>query len=228
MKNKSFPPKMDKFILSMIVFSVLVLVLDALFANKLSSSPPAVSKEEARSILAVKNDDWVKGPEEASITLIEYLDFECEACRAYYPITKQLKEEYKDKIRFIVRYFPLPGHKNSMTSALAVEAAGKQNKFWEMHNVLYERQKDWGEKAVSDPSIFETYAKQIGLDMDKYKNDISNKELRDRIDRDKNSGISLGIQGTPTFFINGERIPNPKGYEDFKSIVDGLMPENNK
>lgn len=224
MNIKNLTPNLDKFVLGTIIVSVLIIILGVFFVSK-TSNPPSVNKEETKNILTVRNDDWVKGPAEATITLIEYLDFECEACRAYYPTVKQLKEEYKDNIRFVVRYFPLPGHKNSMTSALAVEAAGKQGKFWEMHDVLYENQKDWGEKAVSDPGVFEAYAKQIGLDMDKYKNDVNNNELKERINRDKNSGITLGVQGTPTFFINGERIPNPKGYEDFKSIIDGLMPE---
>jgi len=216
----------DKFVLSIGIFTILVLVVGIFIVSKTSTTTQVASKEQSQEILTVKNDDWVKGEESALLTIIEYLDFECEACRVYYPITKQLKEEYKDKVRFVVRYFPLPGHKNSMTSALAVEAAGKQGKFWEMHDILYEKQKEWGEKFVADPSIFEEYAKQIGLDMEKYKSDINTQEVKDRINRDKEEAVSLGIQGTPTFFINGERIPNPKGYEDFKSIIDGLMPKS--
>lgn len=213
-----------KLFAGVVAFSVLVLSVGIFFINKTQSSTATVGKEQAQEIMAVKNDDWVKGPENAPITIVEYLDFECEACRVYYQITKQLKGEYKDKIRFVVRYFPLPGHKNSVPSALAVEAAGKQGKFWEMHDILYENQKDWGEKQIANPEIFVEYAKQIGLDMEKYKKDISAQETKDRINRDKNSATSLGIQGTPTFFINGEKIPNPKGYDDFKSLIDGLMP----
>lgn len=215
---------MDKFLLGIVIVSVLILVLGVFFVSRSSSISPEASKGQTQEILLVKSDDWSKGPMEAPITIVEYLDFECEACKAYYSVTKQLNEEYKDKIRFVVRYFPLPGHKNSMNSAMAVEAAGKQGKFWEMHDVLYENQEDWGEKAVSDPGIFEEYAKQVGLDMEKYNVDIKTQEIKDRINRDKSSGNSLGIQGTPTFFINGERIPNPKGYEDFKNLIDGLMP----
>lgn len=214
----------DKFVLGIFISTVVLIVGAAFLLTKPPSVPSQADKQKSADLLAIKADDWVKGPAEAPITLVEYLDFECEACRAYYPTVKQLKEEYKDNIRFVVRYFPLPGHKNSMTSALAVEAAGKQGKFWEMHDVLYENQRSWGEKGKADPKVFEEYAKQIGLDIEKYKNDVTSNELKDRVNRDKNSGISLGVQGTPTFFINGERIPNPKGYEDFKSIIDGLMP----
>lgn len=205
------------------IFSVLILVVGMFFINK-TSSTPTVNKELTKEILTVKNDDWVKGSADAPITVVEYLDFECEACRVYHTIIKQLSEEYKDKIRFVVRYFPLPGHKNSMTSAIAAEATGKQGKFWEMYDVLYEKQKDWGEKQAADSSLFDVYATQIGLDVNKYKSDIKSQDIKDRINRDKESAISLEIQGTPTFFINGEKIPNPKGYEDFKSIIDGLMP----
>lgn len=205
------------------IFSVLILVVGMFFINK-TTSTPTINKELTKEILTVKNDDWVNGSVDAPITIVEYLDFECEACRVYYQITKQLKEEYKDKIRFVVRYYPLPNHKNSMTSAQAVESAGKQGKFWEMHDILYENQATWGEKPTATPSVFEEYAKQIGLDIDKYKNDVNSSEVKDRINRDKVDAERLGIQGTPTFFINGERIPNPKGYEDFKSLIDGLMP----
>ena len=115
------------------------------------SNKPETSTDE---ILSVVSDDWVKGNKDAPITIVEYLDFECEACGAYYPVVKRLSEEYKDEVKFVVRYFPLPGHKNSMTSALAVEAAGKQGKYWEMHNILFENQRDWGEKQIPDPKIF--------------------------------------------------------------------------
>jgi protein-disulfide isomerase len=205
------------------IFSVLILVVGMFFINK-TSSTSTINKEQAKEILTVKNDDWIKGPNTAPIIIVEYLDFECEACRVYYPITKRLKEEYIDKVSFVVRYFPLPGHKNSMASAMAAEAAGKQGKFWEMHDILYDNQKTWGEKQAADPALFVEYAKQIGLDMEKYKNDIVTQEIKDRINRDKNEANSLGIQGTPTFYINGEKIPNPKGYDDFKSLIDGLMP----
>lgn len=226
MKQLQYSSFEKKVFAGVIFFSVLIFAIAVFFINKTQSSTSIVGKEQAKEILAVKSDDWVKGNPDALVTVVEYLDFECEACQLYYQITKQLKEEYKDKVRFVVRYFPLPGHKNSMTSAVAVEAAGKQEKFWEMHDKLYDTQKDWGEKQVATPSVFEDYAKQVGLDMEKYKNDANSSEVRDRINRDKSSASSLGIQGTPTFFINGEKIPNPKGYEDFKSLIDGLMPNS--
>ena len=189
------------------------------------SNKPATPTNE---ILSVVSDDWVKGNKDAPITIVEYLDFECEACGAYYPVIKRLSEEYKDEVRFVVRYFPLPGHKNSMTSALAVEAAGKQGKYWEMHNTLFENQRDWGEKQRPDPKIFENYARQIGLDMNQYEKDIISQEVKSRIERDRKSGQKLNIQGTPSFFLNGKKIENPRGYEDFKTLIQSAISKANK
>lgn len=170
-------------------------------------------------------DDWIKGNEDAQVTLVEYLDFECEACGAYYPVVKRLSEEFGAEVKFVNKYFPLPGHKNSMTSALAVEAAGRQGKYWEMHNILFENQRDWGEKQAPDPKIFENYARKIGLDMDKYKNDIASQELKDRIERDRKEGQKLGLSGTPSFYLNGKKIENPRGYEDFKALIQSALSE---
>ena len=189
------------------------------------SSKPTTPTNE---ILSVVSDDWVKGNKDAPITIVEYLDFECEACGAYYPVVKRLSEEYKDEVKFVVRYFPLPGHKNSMTSALAVEAAGQQGKYWEMHNIVFENQRDWGEKQIPDPKIFENYARQIRLDMNQYEKDIISQEVKSRIERDRKSGQKLNLQGTPSFFLNGEKIENPRGYEDFKALIQSAISKTSK
>ena len=189
-----------------------------------SSGKPAVPTSELLTVVA---DDWIKGNKDAPVTLVEYLDFECEACGSYYPVVKRLSEEFGNNVRFVVRYFPLPGHKNSMTSALAVEAAGRQGKYWEMHNIVFENQRDWGEKQLSDPKIFENYARQIGLDMVQYGKDIASPELKDRIEQDRKSGQKLGLTGTPTFFLNGEKIQNPRGYDDFKALIQSTVSKEN-
>lgn len=188
------------------------------------SSRPAIPTSELLTVVA---DDWIEGNKDAPVTIVEYLDFECEACGAYYPVIKRLSEEFKNEVRFVNRYFPLSGHKNSMTSALAVEAAGKQGKYWEMHNIVFENQRDWGEKSSPDPKIFENYAKQIGLDMDQYGKDITSRELKNRIERDRKAGQKLGLTGTPTFFLNSEKIDNPRGYENFKALIQSAISNAN-
>lgn len=215
----------DKFVLGIIIATILVIIGGVFYVNKTgssSSSDPNVSQEDQK-LLEVVSDDYIKGNKDASVTFIEYLDFECEACGSYYPLIKQLEEEFKNEVRFVNRYFPLTGHKNGMTSALAVEAAAKQGKYWEMHDILFENQKSWGEKQSPDPTIFEVFAKQIGLDINQFKKDVASQEVKDRVNRDKDSGTKLGISGTPTFFLNNEKIPNPKNPEDFKTFIQAAI-----
>lgn len=218
----------DKFVLGIIALTVVILVGAVFFFSKTSSPSSSTGNsvpvsEEQKKLLDVVSDDYIKGNKEASVTLVEYLDFECEACGAYYPLVKQLAEEFKTDVRFVNRYFPLPGHKNGLPAALAVEAAARQGKYWEMHNKLFEEQKNWGEKQAADPKIFEGYAQAIGLNMDQFKKEVASKEVKDRVERDKNSGTRLGVSGTPTFFLNGDKIPNPKNPEDFKTFINAAI-----
>jgi protein-disulfide isomerase len=202
------------------IISIIIAVIGIGMIFWFTSNKTTVPTNE---LLTVVSDDWAKGNKDAPVTIIEYLDFECEACGAYYPLVKRLSQEYGDKVSFVTRYFPLPGHRNSMTSALAVESAGKQGKYWEMYDTVFENQSLWGEKETPEPTIFEGYAQQLGLDMEKFRQDINSQEVKDRIERDKNTGNKLGIEGTPTFFLNGKRIENPRGYEEFKKILDNAL-----
>lgn len=181
-----------------------------------TASQPAPSGD----LLAVAADDYVKGNPDAPVTLVEYLDFECEACGAYYPLIKQLETELPDDLRVVTRYFPLPGHRNGMTAALAVESAARQGKYWEMHDALFENQASWGEQQRPDPALFEKYAQQIGLDMERFRSDVKDKSVRDRVERDIASGKALGNTGTPSFFLNGEKLENPGSYEALKAAVE--------
>lgn len=171
-------------------------------------------------LAAIVSDDYTIGPATAPVTLIEYLDFECEACGAYFPLVKQLEADYPNELRVVKRYFPLPGHKNGMPAALAVEAAARQGKFNEMHDLLFTEQKNWGEKAAATPAVFEAYAAQLGLNMDQYKKDVASPEVKSRVERDMASGRALGARGTPTFVLNGVRIENPQGIDAFKALIE--------
>ncbi len=215
----------DKFVSGIILLTVVLLVGAVFFASKMGSSSGSSTQapSEQKKLLEVLPDDYIKGNKDATVTLIEYLDFECEACGAYYPLMKQLSEEFKTDVRFVNRYFPLPGHKNGMNAALAVEAASKQGKYWEMHNLLFENQKTWGEKQVSTPAVFEGYAKQLGLNLEQFKKDVSSKEVKDRVERDKSSGQQLGVSGTPSFFLEGEKLQNPRTIDDFKTLLKAAI-----
>lgn len=186
-------------------------------------SSSAVSRDASKGkgdLLQVAPDDWIEGNREAKVTVVEYLDFECEACGAYYPLVKRLSGEYGDRVAFVSRYFPLPGHKNSVTAARAVEAAGKQGKYWEMYDTLFQDQRSWSEKPKADPKLFEGYAEKLGLDMERFRQDVDSKEVKERIERDRKAAERLEAEGTPTFFLGGRKIENPRGYEDFKSLLE--------
>lgn len=206
-----------------IVAVIVVVFLLAKGGYKKTEDKAETANTGQSSVLEVKVNDWVSGTSTAKVTLVEYLDFECEACGAFYPITTKLKEEYKDDVRLVVRYFPLPGHRNSRTAAQAVEAAGKQGKFWEMYNLLFTKQSEWSEQQVANQDQFEKYALEAGVDVEQWKKDVVSDEVKKRVDDSYKEAVSLNLEGTPSFFINGKRIQNPRGYESFKSIVDAAL-----
>lgn len=209
-----------KIIIGIVVVIVVVFLLAKGGYKKTEDKVEPTNTGQA-SALEIKANDWVSGTSTAKVTLVEYLDFECEACGAYYPMVTQLKEEYKDDMRLVVRYFPLPGHKNSRTAAHAVEAAGKQGKFWEMYSILFTKQSEWSEKPVANQDQFEKYAVEAGVaNIDQWKKDVVSDEVKKRVDDSYKEAVSLNLQGTPSFFLDGKRIENPKGYESFKLLIE--------
>lgn len=197
----------------------IVVMVGMLFSGRfLNPAPTPATSAEAEAILTVVPDDHIKGNPDGKVTLVEYLDFECEACRAYYPVIKQLEAEFPNDLRVVTRYFPLPGHRNSMTAAIAVEAASKQGKYWEMHDKLFETQETWGNKQVPNPQIFEQYAQEIGLDMAKFKADVADPTTKARVQRDFDASEKLGNSSTPSLFVQGKKV-QPRGYEEFKALI---------
>ena len=162
-----------------------------------ASADPAVVREDSHRLTA---------PAAEKAQLVEFLDFECEACRAAEPLVNKLKEEYGDRITFVHRYFPLPGHLNSGTAALAVEAAARQGQYEAMATKLFETQPEWGGKQDSQGALIRTYAEGLGLDMAKFDQDVAAEDAKERIRRDIADGKTLGVTGTPTFFLNGEKL----------------------
>ena len=162
-------------------------------------------------------DDHVLG--EGQVTLVEYSDFQCPACGAYWPLLKQLQEDFKGKLTLVYRHFPLRQiHANADAAAQAAEAAGRQGKFWEMADLIFTGQKDW---SASDDAKekFEQYAQQLGLDLTKFKEDGDSSEIKQKIQQDLDSANAMNLSGTPTFFLNGQFIKGPGSYEEFKALV---------
>lgn len=185
--------------------------------------PETVAAGSPEQSLLVREDSRLLGEEGSSgVTVVEFLDFECEACRAAYPAVEQLREEYAGEVTFVARYFPLPGHFNAERAARAVESAARQGQFEAMYQRMYETQASWGEAQVPHDDLFRSFAEEIGLDMEQYDADYSSEEVAARVQRDVEDGLALGVQGTPTFYVDGEPL-QPRTYEDFTSAVDAAL-----
>lgn len=168
-------------------------------------APPA-PQPAANAQLVREDSHRVTTPATEKAQLVEFLDFECESCRAAQPLVEELKKEFGDRITFVNRYFPLPGHRNSGTAALAVEAAAQQGKYEQMYTKMFDTQPQWGEKQDSQAPLFRTYAQELGLDLAKYDAAVADEKTIDRIRKDVADGKALGVTGTPTFFLNGQKL----------------------
>lgn len=155
-----------------------------------------------------------------AVTVVEFLDFECEACGVIYPVVEDLRQKYDGQITYAVRYFPLPGHVNSMNAALAAEAAAQQGEFEAMYRRLFETQAEWGGAAGADPAPFRAMADEIGLDMAAYDEAVTDPATAERVRRDRSEGTFLGVEGTPTFFIDGRKLALEKPDDLERAIVE--------
>lgn len=204
-----------------VVVTIALVVGIALFDSKASAPKSA---DVPVDIATVTNNDWAKGNPAAPVTIIEYSDFQCPACGAFYPMIKKLLEEKADAVRFVYRHYPLVQlHPNGLASARAAEAAGSQGKFFEFHDQLFEHQSEWS--VEKDPTgKFEEYAKTVGLDVDRFNTDRASDAIDNAVNDDRQSGDSIGVNSTPTFIVNGQRLQtNPQSYDAFTQIVDDAM-----
>ncbi|HEX8723503.1 MAG TPA: thioredoxin domain-containing protein [Pyrinomonadaceae bacterium] len=157
---------------------------------------------------------YTRGGASASVTLEEFSDFQCPACGNLEPGLRRVVKDYGERVRLVFRNFPLSMHKYAFLAARAAEAAGQQGKFWEMHDALYDSQKEWSE-AMEPRVQFVAYATRLGLDVERFKADMERQDLADRIKADYARGMSLGVKGTPTVYLNGrELVPGKLVTED--------------
>ena len=165
--------------------------------------------------------DHIRGPADAKVTLIEYSDFQCPACGMYYPVAEKLFAQSSTTLRMVYRHFPLPQHQNARLAAAVSEAASNQSKFWDMYSLIFANQPVWSELSdVKARETFQGYATKIGLDIATYTKDLDSDVVKAKIDADQADGEKIGINSTPTFFVNGKAIVNPQGYDAFKKIID--------
>lgn len=224
MKNQASMERIKK--IGLWIGGIIVLAASVWGLMLLVNTPSPTNDSASAVALDLPNDtttSMIFGAKNAKVKLVEYADFQCPACGAYHPIVKKILNDFSGKISLEYRFFPLTNiHKNAFLSAQFAYGAYLQNKFWEMHDMLFEHQSDWAESDNAE-SIFTDYAKKLGLDIAKLKIDVASSATKSVIDTQMNTGLNAGINSTPTFFINGKSITNPGSYDEFKKIIQGKI-----
>jgi len=206
---------MSKQFWAVVVIIVLVFIGIVVVSNH-KSSTASNSKSSSQPT------QHIIGTGSTGVTLVEYGDYECPYCEEYYPVVKQVQQEYNDKIFFQFRNFPLTSvHVNAFAGARAAEAAALQNKFWEMHDALYDSSNWQVWSTASDPTpYFSQYAQQLGLNVTQFKSDFGSTKVNDLVNADMTAGNSLNIQGTPTFFLDGKQVTIGISVADFEKVIN--------
>ena len=209
-----------------IIFSaVVVLILGGLIVWTRMANPPIdLSGVENNSVIAASEQngnigDHVTGKTDSNIRLVEFGDFQCPSCGGAAPNVNTLMDEYGDRVALVFRNFPLTTiHPNARAASATAEAAGLQGKYWEMHDLLYERQGDWSNQdATKRTETFNQYAEEVGLDIEKFKTDVASANVGKKISFDQALGKREGVSATPTFYLNGEKLDE----ETSSGIVQG-------
>jgi len=162
------------------------------------------------------------GPETATVTMVEFSDFQCPFCARVGPTLKQIKDEYGDDVRIVFKHLPLSMHAKAPAAHAAAEAASRQGKFWEMHDKIFASQREMS------PEKYREYATELGLDVGQFDRDVASADVKNRIDADTKEAARLGATGTPAFYINGLFVSGAKPFEAFKEIIDKELAKKKK
>jgi len=195
-------------------------------------SPTAQQPEEPSAVLGAEDRGKiesggaaVKGEEGAPITIVEFSEYECPFCKRYVDETYfQIWDEYGDKISYIFHDYPLPFHPHAQKMAEVARCAGDQNKYWEMHDLLFENREVWANKQDASADIT-GYAQKLGLDLEEFNSCLDSGQYTQAVKDDMALGQAVGVQGTPTFFINGNRLVGAQPFSAFKAIIDAELSE---
>lgn len=203
----------------LIAFLSVVGVFIAIAAlNKKQTETPVVNR--VSSEVLIKFHSPTKGEQNAPVTIVEFLDPECEACRAMHPIIKQLMSEFQGKVRLVIRYMPL--HKNSMYAASVLEEAREQGKFEEALDILFENQPAWANHQAPRPDLIPMFLEQLGISKESLKPEVVIPKHTAKIEIDKADGFSIGANRTPTFFVNGIMLEQI-GYTPIKVAIEEVL-----
>jgi protein-disulfide isomerase len=174
-------------------------------------------KEPEPPVLKIATDEQPsKGSVNAPVTIVEFTDFECSTCQQSHPVLEKLAAEYSDKVRLVVRDYPLENHKNAFKAAEAAEAAREQAKYWEYVAVLFENQKELGVERLKE------YASKVGLDRKKFDAELEGGKYAARVQRDVQDGMKAGVSGIPTVFVNGRRVPDAT-YAALRAAIEAAL-----
>lgn len=175
------------------------------------------------TVLVREDSHRLTSAPDGRVTLVEFLDFECEACGAVYPTVKEILADYEGQITFVVRYFPISSHPNAELAARTAEAAANQDRFGEMYQLLFENQDVWGHQEEPQTEVFLGYARTLGLDIDRFQRDLDDPATAARVAKDRTDGEAVGVQGTPTFFLNGEPLSDLRSKDDLTAMIDTAL-----
>lgn len=201
---------------------VMVFVILALWIRK-QEPAPTPSAPPADTAALVRDHSPTKGPKDAQVTIVEFLDPECEACRAMHPIVTSLLKEYEGKVRLVIRYMPF--HGNSRMAASALEEARELGKFEQALDILFEKQPEWADHHQPKPELIPVFLKQVGVDEGRLFPPSLLPKHQSKIDLDESDGIKLGVQGTPTFFVNGKML-GELGHAPLKAAIEEALKAN--
>jgi protein-disulfide isomerase len=185
-------------------------------ANAQENNAPAAVK-----VVPIKNSEYVRGNVNSTVAVIEYSDLECPFCLKHNATMEQIFSEYKDKVKFVFRHYPLSFHEEAFKAAMSVECAGEQGKFWEMHDSAFAA----NESGTMGVDTWKAAAKKFGLDVAKFNSCLDGDKYADKINNDIAEGSAAGVSGTPATFINGDFIEGAYPYETVKAKIDAALAE---
>jgi protein-disulfide isomerase len=208
------------------IIAILVIIAAIIGANAYRSSVQSERKPTTTANASlIREDSPTLGNADAKVTIVEFLDPECESCRAFNPAVKKLLKEYDGKTRLVVRYMPL--HPNSVLAATFTEVAGEEGKYWQAQELLFNKQPEWGTKhgpptnepPVDVPKLFIKYAMELGLDLNKFETAVKENRFAAKLERDKKDGQANGVRQTPTIFVNGRQLAR-LNESDLKALIE--------
>jgi protein-disulfide isomerase len=209
----------NKFLIGIGIGTLVIIVAGVLFFSK-KQAPASTTLSASDKSQLTENAKHTKGDINAPVTIVEFGDIQCPACKAAQPIVHQMLEKYSQNTYFVFRHYPLSVHKNSEVAAKAAEAAGAQGKFFEMVDYMFTNQSEWSE--VANPrELFGKYAEQFGLNPDQFKQDMD--KDWENIMSDFALGNKVAVESTPTFFINGEKYSGALQPEQFQQIIEDII-----